>query len=336
MLSRISFRISKIRNNFPIKTVLCVFIVVLIFYFVYYFPFTNNAFVAANIRPVAANVSGYVTDIYVKNEEYVKVGQPLFTVFKKPYELAYQNYKAKVASAKARLISLQKQVEITQHSVKAQRDVYKKVAFEYQHYQLALRDSAVPKVTVHNLLQEKNTAWSTLKALEKTLEKDKQDVIVQRMNIKSLIAHMHNAKVDLDETTVYAKNNGIVQNMFVALGAPVEIRKPLFSFIDTDHMFIQANFNETDLRNVKAGNKVTIYPRIYFWKKTYHGVIISKNWAASRQVTDPRSQEQIVTNSENNWFLLPQRFPVQILITDYDPEKYPLSVGSSAYVYIHS
>ena len=51
------------------------------------------------------------------------------------------------------------------------------------------------------------------------------------MNIKSLIADMHNAKVDLDETTVYAKNNGIVQNMFVALGAPVEIRRPLFSFI---------------------------------------------------------------------------------------------------------
>ena len=171
MLSKISSFISKVKNNFPIKTVACALILVLVFYFVYHFPFTNNAFVAANIRPVAANVSGYVTDIYVKNEEYVKVGQPLFTVFRKPYQLAYQNYIAKVASAEALLISLQKQVQMTQHNVQAQLDVYKKIEFEYKHYQLALKDSAVPKVTVHNLQQEKNTAWSTLKALEKRSKK---------------------------------------------------------------------------------------------------------------------------------------------------------------------
>ena len=172
--------------------------------------------------------------------------------------------------------------------------------------------------------------------MEKELELNREQLVVQTMRIKSLVAVMDNAKVDLDETTVYAKNNGIIQNMFLALGAPVKIRKPLFSFVDIDELFIQANFNETDLRRVQPGDKVSIYPRIYFGSKIYHGVIFSKYWSASRLTTHASTQLQIVKNSENNWFLLPQRLPVQIQITDYDPVNYPLNIGSSAYVYIHT
>lgn len=308
---------------------------IILYSFSYYFPFTNNAFVVANVRPVAANVNGYVTDIYVKNEDYVKKGSPLFTVFRTPYELAYKRACSDVAEAKAQLVVLMKQVEKTEFLIKSQQADYEKLRFEYAHNKSALSDHAVSEITVNTLLQQSNSAINKLEAFKKELELNRQKIIVQTMKINSLTAVMENAKVDLEETTVYAKNNGIVQNMFMALGAPVEIRKPLFSFVDTDAMFIQANFNETDLRRVQPGDKVTIRPRIYFGKKRYHGVVVSKNWAASRQVTDHRSQQQIVTNNEDNWLLLPQRFPVQIKIIDYDRIHYPLSIGASAYVHIH-
>ncbi len=323
------------KHKFPFWFVIFFLVVGLLYYFAYCFPFTNNAFVVANIRPVAANVEGYITDLYVKDEEYVKKGQPLFTVFKKPYEYAYQKAVANVAEAKAQEILLEKQVQKTQNLLESQQAIYEKITYDYNRYQSALREHSVSEIAVNNLLKEKNAAFSTVKSLQKELEVDKQSILVQKMKIQSLIAIMNNAQVDLDETTVYAKNNGIVHNMFTALGAPIEIRKPIFSFLDTESLFIQANFNETDLRLVQPGSKVTIMPRMYFWEKTYHGVVISKNWASNRQKTDERTQEQVVTNSENNWFLLPQRLPVQIKIIDYDPVHYPLSMGSSAYVYIH-
>jgi multidrug resistance efflux pump len=323
------------KHKFPFWFVIFFLVVGLLYYFAYCFPFTNNAFVVANIRPVAANVEGYITDLYVKDEEYVKKGQPLFTVFKKPYEYAYQKAVANVAEAKAQEILLEKQVQKTQNLLESQQAIYEKITYDYNRYQSALREHSVSEIAVNNLLKEKNAAFSTVKSLQKELEVDKQSILVQKMKIQSLIAIMNNAQVDLDETTVYAKNNGIVHNMFTALGAPIEIRKPIFSFLDTESLFIQANFNETDLRLVQPGSKVTIMPRMYFWEKTYHGVVISKNWASNRQKTDERTQEQVVTNSENNWFLLPQRLPVQIKIIDYDPVHYPLSMGSSAYVYIY-
>lgn len=313
-----------------------IFSIILLFYLVYNFPFSNNAFVVANVRPVAANVEGYITDICVTNGEYVKKGHPLFTVFKKPYELAYQKAVADIEEAKAYKITLIQLVKKMRSLLHAKQDMYQKTSFDYERYNQALRDHAVSEVTVRNMLKEKNAILAEVDALAIDLQLNQQKIITQEKKIQSLQAVMENAKVNLDETTVYAKNNGIVQNMFVALGTPIEIRKPIFSFIETESIAIQANMNETELRNVRAGDLVTIFPRIYLGKKRYHGVVVSTNWAASRQITDNRTQQQIVTNNENNWFLLPQRIPVYIHITDYDPVHFPLSVGESAYVNIHT
>ncbi len=329
-------RLAKVKQKVPLLMILSLLGIWFLYYFAYMVPFTNNAFVVANVRPVAGNVSGYITNIYVQNEEYVKKGQPLFTIFKKPYELAYQKSVADVGQAGAELAALYQQVEKTQHLVEAEQQVYDRINFNYTHYRVALNYHAVSNIQVDNMLKEKKAAFAKLQSVETELALEKQNILAKKMNILSLQAVMTNAKVNLDETTVYADNNGVVQNMYAALGSPIEIRKPIFSFVDTDHLAIQANFNETDLRNVKAGDKVTIIPRIYFWRKIYHGVIVSQNWSANRVVTDSRSQEQIVRNSEANWFLLPQRLPVQIRLLDYDPVHYPLSAGSSAYVYIHT
>lgn len=326
----------KIKQKLPKILFLILLFIVFLYNFSYLFPFTNNAFVVANTRPVAANVQGYITGIYVKNEEYVKKGHPLFTVFQKPYELTYKRTKSDVEEAKAQLIVLTKQVEKSQYILQSQQDQYEKLGFDYNHYKSAYHDNSVSEIEVHTSLKARNSALNKLNAFKKELELNSQKVLVQKLKIESLIAVMENAKVDLDETTVYAKNDGIVQNMYVSLGTPIEIRKPLFSFVDINNMFIQANFSEIDLRRVQPGHHVTIWPRIYFGGKTYHGIVTSKNWAASRQTTDHRNQQQIVTNSENNWILLPQRFPVQIKITDYDPVHYPLSIGASTYVYIHT
>ena len=50
-------------------------------------PFTSNAFVFANSRPVTPLVGGYITHIHVKNNQFVKKGDPLFTIYETPYKL---------------------------------------------------------------------------------------------------------------------------------------------------------------------------------------------------------------------------------------------------------
>ncbi len=312
----------------------------MLFLFVFYnfsflFPFTNNAFVVANIRPVAANVSGYITKIYVKNEQHVKKGKPLFQVFQKPYALAYQKAQHDVVQATEKLKADEQALIKINHLIAAEEQHYQRYRYDYIHYQQALYDHAVSKIEVNTLQRKQEAALFKLKAFKAEKQMRLHQVAQQKAHIQSLIQICENAKVNLDETVVYAESDGFVQNLFSSLGTPIEIRQPIFAFVDTEHFYIQANFSEIDLRYLKAGKKVTIIPRVYFGSKIYHGAIVSNHWATSRQTTDYRTQEQIVSNSENNWILLPQRFPVQIEITDYDGKHYPLAVGSSAYVYVN-
>ena len=309
-------------------------ITALLYIFSYLFPITDNAFVVNNVRPVAALVKGYVTNVYIKNGDNVKKGQKLFTVFDKPYRYTVEQYEADLAAAKSKLNTLQKTLERDEQLSKNQQEIYTRLAQDDDKYQKAYKINAISLMTLQNSEQETKGAKASLAASQKQIEIDQSSIQTQKKEIASLEAKLKNAQVDLDLTTVYAENDGVVQNFFLSVGTPVNVNQPLFSFIDTSEIYFQANFNETDLRKVHKGSKVLIMPRTYFAQKIFHGVVISDYWSANRQITDNRSQIQNVTN-ENQWVLLPQRLPVQIKVLDLD-DKYPLRVGTSAYVYIET
>ena len=145
---------------------------------------------------------------------------------------------------------------------------------------------------------------------------------------------MDNAKVNLNLTIVKAPSDGIVDNMYISEGTPVKIRTPLFSFVDTSTWWVQANFNETDLRRVRPGDEAIVILRMYYFNKVFKGRVVNTVWAADRQTTVQRTQQQKVTN-QNEWLLIPQRLPLQIEILNPDPD-YPLQPGASAYVYIRA
>ena len=88
------FKLIKHELNLPIAVVLAAFVVGVYHLFSYMIPFTDNAFVVTNVTPVAADVSGFISEIHVKNGQQVKKNQALFTVYQPPYELAYQQASA--------------------------------------------------------------------------------------------------------------------------------------------------------------------------------------------------------------------------------------------------
>ena len=69
--------------------ILTVFLVFCAVFWLYWHikPFTANAFVFANTRPVSPWTAGYITQIHVKNNQFVKKGAPLFSIFAQPYQL---------------------------------------------------------------------------------------------------------------------------------------------------------------------------------------------------------------------------------------------------------
>lgn len=304
----------------------------IIYIFSFLFPFTDNAFVVNNVRPVAALTNGYITGLYVQNGDVVKKGQKLFTVFQKPYIYAVEQLSADLAGSEAKLAALKTTYERDLKLSGNEQQNHIKLKQDDQKYQKGYVLKSVSLITLQNSQQETKAAKDRWDAALKQLEIDQHQIKAQENEIKSLYARLKNAKVNLEQTDVYAQSNGIIQNLFFSIGTPVNINQPLFSLVDMDNIYIQANFNETDLGHVHKGSKVLIFPRMYLGRKMFHGVIDSDYWSANRQMVDNRTQLQNVIN-ENQWILLPQRLPVVIRITDPDP-NYPLRLGTSAYVYI--
>ncbi len=316
----------------PFVVIFIGFFIGLVHLFSYMIPFTNNAFVATNVTPVAADVSGYVTKIYVKNGQQVKKNDPLIRVYQKPYQLEYQAAKAKYEAAIERIGVIQKQTQKSNELLKAAVYNYEKAKIEYLYRDRIQVREAVPKLTRKTLEYNLQVKEKTKNAFIKQIAIEDQQIREQMKRVEMLKADMEHAKVNLDLTIVRAPADGYVDNLFIATGTPIKIHTPLFSFIDTSKWWIQANFDETDLRRIRPGDEAIIVLRMYYFRKIFHGRIVNAIWVADRQKTASRSQQQRVTN-ENQWLLIPQRLPLQIEITDPDP-SYPLQPGASAYVYL--
>lgn len=320
------------RFNLPVFIILFTFLLGLYHWFSYEIPFTDNAFVVTNVTPVAADVEGFITDIFVKNGQKVKKDDPIFTVYRLPYELAYQQAKADYHEGLQKIIVFKKEIYKTVSLIRATESRLGKANYELKLKRKKSVDQAISKLEVVKLKYDVSTLSNELAALKEEVRVLKAKIEEQHHTVASLKAKMDNAKVNLDLTIVRSPGEGVVDNMYVSRYTPIKIHQPVFSFIDTSQYYIQANFNETDLRYVRPGDKAYIILRMYYFHKLFRGVVTNTLWAAERQQTNPRSQIQHVTN-ENEWLLLPQRFPIQIKILNPDP-NYPLNPGASAYVYI--
>lgn len=328
------FKFFKLKKevNLP-KVVIAIGIAVGVYHwFSYLVPFTNNAFVVTNITPVAADVSGYVTKVYVKNGEAVKKGDPLIRVYQKPYQLALEYARAKHEQAIEHIAVIQHQTKKTRDLLKAVNYEYEKAKLRYRYKENKAVRQAIPMLEIKELDYSLHAVEKKRDALRKQIEIEDQQIVEQHKKVRALKASMDNAQVNLNLTTLRAPSDGYVDNMYISNYTPVKIHEPLFSFVDNTQWWVQANFDETDLRRIRPGDKAYIILRMYYFHKLFHGEIVNTIWPASRQQTSSRSQQQIVKN-ENEWLLIPQRLPLQIKILDPDP-NFPLQPGTSAYVYL--
>jgi multidrug resistance efflux pump len=299
-----------------------------------FFTVTDNAFVVRIQTPVSAKVPGTVTAIHADNGEVVQKGQPLVELDDKAYRFAYAQAQAQVDAAAAAIDVLRQQVELAGYEVAAAKDNLALLRYELKQKSSSKVRSAVPQIEVKRLEFEVNAQQNQVLALQADQERDRLAITQAELELVAMQAQRDQALLALEDTVIRAQTSGVVQNQFLSIGQEVAPEKSLFNVLADGKIYIQANFNETDLAGVKPGDKVSIYPRTYLWEKSFEGVVVSHPFGVERQMRLPLMSEQVVV-SENRWLQLPQRLPLLIEITNPDQNDYPLQSGMSAYVHVH-
>jgi membrane fusion protein, multidrug efflux system len=132
------------------------------------------------------------------------------------------------------------------------------------------------------------------------------------------------AKLNLRYCTVVAEIDGVITRRNVNPGNNVQAGQSLMAIRSLRDIWIDANFKETQLRNLRIGQRVDLELDMYGGRRTFEGRISGfTNGTGSTLSLLPAE------NATGNFVKVVQRLPVRVDVINYDPDKAPLFVGLS-------
>jgi membrane fusion protein (multidrug efflux system) len=320
---------------------------------------TDDAQIEKNMNPIIPRVSGYISKVYVKDNDYVKKGDTLFTIDKRDYQLkieeanaafigaegGYDVAKEDIGSALASIAVSDANVQSAGGNIETAKIRLGRATSDYVRYENLYKNHSITKQQYEQALATKQEAESQVRilqqqqkasAFQKTVIEAKSRVSnkqteVAAANIKKAKALLEVAQLNLTYTVVTAAIDGQVSKIDIQPGQLVQQGQSLFYIINNNEAWVVANFKETQLNKMVVGQKVTVkvdaYPDYDF-----EGTITSFSPA-----TGSRFSLLPPDNATGNFVKTIQRLPVKIsLSTTNDPAKIKLlRPGMNADVDVH-
>lgn len=190
---------------------------------------------------------------------------------------------------------------------------------------------AAVKASLHAIQQEVEQAQAQLQA---TLSQRKQvEVLTHKLaalqgDRQEAEGKLQAAQLNLSYCTIPAPISGYIAQKNVQVGDRVQTGQPLMALVPLRQVYVEANLKETQLKNVRLGQPVTIKADVYP-AYTYYGKVdgIRAGTGASFSLLPPE-------NATGNWIKVVQRVPVKISLDEPPPAEYPLRIGFSLHVTI--
>lgn len=296
---------------------------------------TDNAYVHAGKLTVATDVSGIVANVSVHESQSVEKGQVLFTLDQEPFRIALAGAEANLGTVRNQIATQQatyrqKLAQIEQaktdigfYETNAQRqqDLLKRGVAAQATFDQAKRDLDTAR---ERLLVAQNDADAALAQLGGRSDSP----VEQNPNYLAAKAQVDKARRDLDHTVVVAPMPGIVTNVDALLpGEYLPAAQPAFSLVSTQDVWVEANPKESDLANLKPGDKATVSIDAY----------PGREWKATVTSLAPATGAEFsvlpAQNATGNWVKVVQRVPIRLNVEMPDGAP-PLRTGMSAYVEI--
>ncbi|HGN0869347.1 multidrug efflux MFS transporter periplasmic adaptor subunit EmrA [Providencia sp. JGM181] len=316
-----------------------IFVLLFVAYGVYWFlvlrfqEYTDDAYVSGLQIPIVAQTTGNVTQVNFENTDLVKAGDVLVVLDKTNAQLAYEQAKHDLASTVRKTKELyingdQYQAQIQQNRVslaQAQKDYQRRAALgrsgtiskeDLQHSQEAVQlaqaalDISIQQYNANRALL-RNTALKNQPAVQQAADS------------------VRSAWINLQRTEIKSPMTGYVSRRNVQVGSQVSPQSSLMAIVPVQPVWVDANFKETQLENVRIGQPVTINSDFYGSNVSYKGTVVGLDMGTGSAFSLLPAQ-----NATGNWIKVVQRLPVRVELDPEQVAKYPLRIGLSMNVTI--
>ncbi len=292
---------------------------------------TDDAYVNGNVVEITPLVTGTVTSIGADDGDLVHAGQVLLQFDPADAKIALQNAQANLAKAVRQVRGLYSNVDGMKAQVNARRSDVQKAQDNFNRRRSLAAGGAISQEELSHARDDLSSAQSALnnalQQLASTSALVDATVISDHPDVQVAAAQLRDAYLANARTTLIAPVTGYVAKRTVQLGQRIQPGTATMAVIPLNQLWIDANFKETQLRNMRIGQTVEIESDIYGSDIKYSGTIDSLGAGTGSAFALLPTQ-----NATGNWIKIVQRVPVRIHINADELAKHPLRIGLSTVV----
>ena len=296
---------------------------------------TDNAYVKQDIVSIGGEVNGLVVAVNVRENQQVEAGDVLFRIDPSTFQVAMRQADAQIASAQANVTALQADVGANAANIAGARDDLALAEAQYTREKALLdrgfNTRARMDMAVHAVASARDRLASVSAEVAKAQAQLANGAQVPGLNPQIAAAQATRAKaaLDLARTEVRAPVSGrITQVARLQVGQMVFAGVPMASIVRQGGARVEANFKETDLSRMRAGQPAEVK------LDAYPGVKLKGHVDSIGAGTGSEFSVLPAQNATGNWVKITQRVPVRIAIDSSSGDR-PLIAGLSANVTVY-
>ena len=285
---------------------------------------TDDAYAGGNVTPVAPHVAGFVAQILVTDNQYVRAGQVLIHLDARDFQAALDHAQAIAEQRQAALAGLEAKYVLQESMIRqAEADLNAKAAHATFTSEDAVRYRDLAATTFgtrqnsERALAADEEARSAIKAAEASLAGAQQqlsvltaEIAAARADVAQARADLETARLNLGYTEICSPIDGYVGNRAAQVGAYVANGAYLLSVIPAHGLWVDANFKEDQLAQMRPGQPATVVADV-LPGRTFQGHVesLAPGTGAVFSVIPPE-------NATGNFTKIVQRVPVRIALDD--------------------
>ncbi|MGN6148443.1 MAG: HlyD family secretion protein [Rhizomicrobium sp.] len=291
-----------------------------------HFVSTDDAYVGGDIVSITSRDPATVVALHADNTQTVRRGQLLIEFDPSKAQAAFEAAKAELARAVRGTRTNFSKVDQFHAQVNAAHVALDQAQADYRRRQTA--GDSVSREELNHARDAVASAQASLKAAQSGLAQ--AQAAVQGTNVSTnpdviaAIAQLRSAAITLSHMKLYAPVDGVVAQRTVQVGQQVAAGTPLMAVVPLDTVWIDANFKEGQLEDMRIGQPVDVTADIYGGGVTYHGKVqgLGAGSGSAFALLPPQ-------NASGNWIKIVQRVPVRIALDPKELRDHPLRVGLS-------
>jgi len=303
---------------------------------------TDNAYVQGNVIQITPQIGGTVMAIGADDTDFVKAGQPLVQLDPADARVAFEQSEAALAQAvrQVRTLyanngSLAAQVTLKLADiVRAESDIAR-AKDDLKRRQALTGNGAVSKEELSHSETALSNARSQLAAAQAGVAAAREQLvsnqsltegtsIAEHPSVQAAAAKVREAYLATQRVAMPAPVDGYVAKRTVQLGQRVTAGTPMMSIVPLNQLWVDANFKEVQLRNIRIGQPVKLTADLYGKKVEYDGKVAGLGIGTGAAFALLPAQ-----NATGNWIKVVQRVPVRIALDAEQLKASPLRVGLS-------